>query len=43
VLRPNAPRMITLVAAIALTLVGLHVTILHIGFVHDALKAATSR
>jgi hypothetical protein len=40
VLRPNAPRLITLVAAIALTLVGLHVTILHIGFVQDALKAA---
>lgn len=39
-LRTNAPKTITVVAAIALTLVGLHVTILHIGFVRSALDAA---
>jgi hypothetical protein len=39
-LRPNAPRMVTLVAAVALTLVGLSVTILPIGFVNDVLTSA---
>lgn len=39
-IRPNAPRMITLLLAIALTIVGLSVTTLHIGFVDDLLKSA---
>jgi hypothetical protein len=35
-IRPNAPKLITLLAAIALTIVGISVTVHPIDFVHDA-------
>jgi len=38
--RPNAPRMVTVVLAIALTLVGLSRTGYPIGFVNDLLRSA---
>jgi hypothetical protein len=43
VARPNAPRMITVLLAIALTVVGVSLTVQPIGFVHDLLKSAGIR
>ncbi len=42
-MRTNPPKMVTVLAAIALTLVGLSVTILPIDFVNDLLKQADVR
>ena len=39
-IRPNAPKLITLIAAAVLTIVGIHVVVHPIGIVHDILKSA---
>lgn len=41
--RPNAPRMITVLAAVVLTVVGLSVTVFPIDFVNDLLREAGLR
>jgi hypothetical protein len=42
VLRPNPPKLVTVLVAVALVLVGLSATILPIDFVNEALAAAQS-
>jgi hypothetical protein len=42
VLRPNPPKLVTVLVAVALVLVGLSATVLPIDFVNEALAAAQS-
>ena len=41
-LRPNPPKLVTVIAAVALVLIGLSATVLPIDFVNEALAAAQS-